>query len=57
MWQRQETVLTFLRETKAGGMITLAPPEEWGQELGELVLWPEGGEGQEEEEEGGPGRS
>ena len=37
-------VLTFLRETKVGRVITLAPPnEKWEEELGRIGLWPEEG--------------
>ena len=48
--------LAFLRDTKIGRMITLAPPEEeWG-ELKEISieLRPDGEEGNEHEEEAGP---
>ena len=50
-------VLHFLRETKVGRVVTLAPPEvEWEEELEEVNLWLEEEEGQESEnEEGGPG--
>ena len=50
-------VLAFLRETKVGRIVALAPPEEEESgELEEVVLRPGEEEGQdEEEEEGGPG--
>ena len=47
-------VRTFLREAKAGRVV--APPEEECGELEEIVLRPEGEEGQDEEgEKGWPG--
>ena len=49
--------LTFLRDTKAGRMVTLAPPEgeEW-EGLEEIELWFEEAEMQAADgDEGGPG--
>ena len=39
---------SLLRETKVGGMVTLASPEEEREELEEIVLRPEEREGQDE---------
>ena len=49
-------VPTFPRETKAEGVVALAPPEEELGELEQIVSLPEGREGRGKEgEEGGPG--
>ena len=42
-------VLNFLRGTKVGKMVTLAPPEEEGEweGLGEIELWPKEAEGRD----------
>ena len=48
-------VLNFLRDTKAGRMVALAPPEKRKREGLEVELWP-GEEGQGEcAGDGGPG--
>ena len=43
---RGPAVLAVLRITKVGRMVTLAPPEEEWVELEEIVLQPQGEEGQ-----------
>ena len=49
-------VLIFLRDTRVGKTVALAPPgeEEWDG-LEEIELWPEGGGQAANDDEGGPG--